>query len=313
MTLDFSRFNFTIFLTEAVFYIAAFAVGVASVLRIDQIISAQQEIARRAASLLPGSSLDLPADLISYQNLNSPEIITIGQFLISFLVATAFFLILLKTKHGGTLFKILFILAVFAGSQVVLRIWFPPGLAIMLALILTASRFIFPVVIVHNFAIITAITGIAVNLGINIDPSAAILILIVIAIYDFIAVYITGHMVKMFKSTVALGTIFAMIVPLSIRSMLKPLSQVNSPGVESNNPQKQFVYLGGGDLAFPLIFVVSIAARMSIASAIYAALGAIIGLLVLNLMFMAQKERRPMAGMPPLAAFSILGFLVSLI
>lgn len=304
---DFSRFNFTIFITEAIFYIAAFAAAIASALEINQIILVKQEIARLMASAPPGANINLPPDLAALQNLNSPEIVTVGQFLIAFFIATVFFLIFLKTKYGGGLFKILFVLAIFAGAQVIFRVWLNPELSVILALILTSARFMIPLVIVHDIVIIAAITGIAVNLGINIKPSEAILLLIVIAVYDFIAVYVTGHMVKMFKSTVALGTIFAMMVPQNIGNFLKPVSEARQ------DSKKEFVYLGGGDLAFPLILAVSAAVKVGVISAVYAAGGAIVGLFALNLMFMMQKERRPMAGMPPLAAFSILGFLISLI
>ncbi len=215
--MDFSRFNFRIFVIETIFYVAAFAAAIVSALEINRIILAQQEIARRIASAPPGTNINLPPDLSAFQNLNSPQIITVGQFLIAFFIATAFFLILLKTRYGGGLFKILFVLATFAGAQVIFRIWLAPELSLILALIFTVARFVIPLVIVHDIVIITAITGIAVNLGINIAPSEAILLLMAIAAYDFIAVYVTGHMVKMFKSTVALGTVFAIMVPQNIR------------------------------------------------------------------------------------------------
>lgn len=318
--MDFSRFNVNIFLTEAIIFVASFAVAIFSTLQINKILAAQAEIARLAAGLKEGETLVLPPDLANTQILNTPEFITIGQFIISFLFATLFFLILIKTKHGTALFRFIFLVALFAGAQVIFRVWVSQELSIAFAFLLVIARYVFPRVIIHNFAIIIAITGIAVNLGMNINPPEAIFILIAISVYDFMAVYVTGHMVSMLKGTISMGTIFAMIVPQNLRDMAEKVSNVGkekeknflNPSLQKRETGHDFVYLGGGDLAFPLVMVVA-ALKIGLYSAIITAAGALVGLLALNILFASQKERKPMAALPPLAAFSILGFLVSLI
>jgi len=311
----FPRFNLNIFLLEALFYAISFFVAILSTIKINKIVAAQAEIARRIAVLSPGQPLILPPDLANVQHLNTPELITIGQFMGAFLFATLFFIILLKTKYGAGLLRFIFLIAVFAGMQIIFRIWTNQDLSIILAFIFVLVRYLFPRVIVHNFVIIAAITGIAINLGINIKPSEAFLILVAVSIYDFIAVYVTGHMVRMFKSSISLGTVFAMIVPADFRHLLKKTSEVNKIKSSSadKNLQNAFVYLGGGDLAFPLILVVASSLQIGLKTAIFTSVGALMGLLALNIIFMMQKERKPMAALPPLAAFSILGFLASLI
>lgn len=311
----FFRFNLNIFLLEALFYAVSFITAILSTIKINKIIAAQSEIARRIAVLPPGQSLILPPDLAQFQQFNAPELITVGQFIGAFLFATLFFIILLKTKHGAGLLRFIFWIAVFAGMQIIFRIWFSQDLSIILAFIFVFIRYLFPRVIVHNFVIIAAITGITINLGINIKPSEALLILVVVSVYDFIAVYVTGHMVRMFKSSVSLGTIFAMIIPADFRHLLKKTSDVNKIKSLSAdaNLQNAFVYLGGGDLAFPLILVVSSSLQIGLKTAIFTSVGALIGLAALNIIFMTQKERKPMAALPPLAVFTILGFLASLI
>lgn len=318
--MDFSRFNVNIFLIEVMMYAASFIVAILSALQINKILAAQAEIAKMAANLPEGEMLVLPSDLAAVQYLNTPELITISQFIISFLLATLFFIILLKTKYGAALFRLVFILALFAGAQIIFRVWLNQELSIALAFLLVLARYIFPCIVVHNFAIIAAIIGISINLGMNIKPNEAILILIVISVYDFLAVYVTGHMVKMLKSAISSGIIFVMIVPKNFRDMIKKISDVekNKEKVLINSVLQQevtdhdFIYLGGGDLAFPLIMVVA-ALKIGLHSAIITAIGALVGLLALNIIFAMQKERRPMAALPSLAVFSILGFLASLI
>lgn len=312
--MDFSRFNVNIFLIEALFFAASFIVAILSALQINKILAAQAEIARLVSELPEGASLVLPPDLASAQILNAPEFITISQFLIAFLFATLFFIVLLKTKYGAGLFRFIFFIALFAGAQVIFRIWLNQELSVILAFLLVIARYIFPRVAIHDFALITAICGIAISLGVNIKPNEAILILIAISVYDCLAVYVTGHMVRMLKSTISSGTIFAMIVPQNFRDMTKAVSEVGKEKsiAEDEKFKSAYVYLGGGDLAFPLIMAVA-ALKVGLFSAVVTAIGVIAGLLALNIIFAMQKERKPMAALPPLAIFSILGFLVSLI
>jgi presenilin-like A22 family membrane protease len=310
----FSRFNVNIFLTEVIFFVASFVVGIVSTLQINKILAGQTEIAKIVAKTPPGTVPVLPPELVNVQYLNTPEFITIDQFIISFFLATLFFLILTKTKYGPALFRFIFFIALFAGAQVIFQVWINQNASIIIAILFVLARYIFPRVAIHNFAIITAITGISINLGMNIETNEAILILITISVYDCLAVYVTGHMVKMLKDTISTGTIFAMIIPQNFSDMGRTVSEVGKEKATTikEKSKSDYVYLGGGDLAFPLIMVVA-ALKVGLYSAIVTSIGALVGLLALNLIFAMQKGRKPMAALPPLAAFSILGFIASLI
>lgn len=310
----FSKFNVNIFIIEAVFFIASFAVGIISTLQIDKIVAGHAEIAKITAKLPPGSVPSLSPELENIRRLNTPEFITFDQFIISFALATLFFVILTKTKYGGALFRTIFYLALFAGTQVIFQIWINQQASILIAAVVVLTRYFFPNALMHNIAIIAAITGISINLGMNTGVNQAILILIAISVYDWLAVYVTGHMVKMLKDTISTGTIFAMIIPSNIRDMMRTVSSISQEKNEAikSGLKSEFVYLGGGDLAFPMIMVIA-ALRVGLSSAIFTAIGALFGLLALNIIFAMQKEKKPMAALPPLAAFSILGFIASLI
>lgn len=309
--MDFSRLKFKIFVLEALFFTGAFAIAILSVLRIKEILVAQAEIAKHTAVALQ----NLPSNLVNLGSLSTPSFITIGQFLIAFLFVTVFVLFLIKTKYGGKILQALFIIGMFAGAEIIFRVWVSDGTAIILAAAVILARFLAPRIIIHNIVMIIAICGVAINFGLNIDPFDAVLLLIVIAVYDFLAVYLTGHMVKMFRSTVSMGTVFAMIIPDRFSNLAMSVKEVEKGRDLSTHRliPNDFVYLGGGDLAFPLILGISAAARYGAVSAIFVLVGAVIGLLALNLIFTAQKEKKPMPALPALAVFSILGFLVSLI
>jgi len=85
----------------------------------------------------------------------------------------------------------------------------------------------------------------------------------------------------------------------------KPEEYVNLKG-------KTVVVLGGGDMLFPLIFAVSII-PFSLASSMIVAGFSVLGLLSGFLYFLFQnKKRAPIPALPPIALFSILGYLIAL-
>ena len=68
--------------------------------------------------------------------------------------------------------------------------------------------------------------------------------------------------------------------------------------------------LGSGDVILPLLLAASLV-RISVSQAAVVVVFACLGLLITNLLFTSQKTRRPMAALPPIAAMSIIGYLVA--
>ena len=130
----------------------------------------------------------------------------------------------------------------------------------------------------------------------------AVWILAILSVYDIIAVYWTKHMVKMAEGMIASHAIFGFIIPAKFSGFKEKISAVR--------PGENFMILGSGDIALPLVLVVSVA-RVSFLQAIIVAGFSILGLLAMHLIFVNQKQRRPMAALPPIAALSIIGYLVS--
>ena len=130
----------------------------------------------------------------------------------------------------------------------------------------------------------------------------AVWVLAVLSVYDIIAVYFTKHMVKMAEGMIASKAIFGFIIPLQSSGFKEKISAVQ--------PGENFMVLGSGDIVLPLILTVSVA-RVSFLQAIFVAVFSVFGLLATHLIFVNQKERRPMAALPPIAALSIIGYLVS--
>jgi presenilin-like A22 family membrane protease len=146
--------------------------------------------------------------------------------------------------------------------------------------------------------------GIGAILGLSFRPEIIILVLITLSVYDFIAVYKTKHMIKMAKSMLEQGTIMGLIIPPSISDFKESIKKVEPGG--------RFVILGGGDIVFPLLFSASLIPH-SILKAIIVALFAVLGLAFSFSLFIFQKKREPIPALPPIALFSIIGYIITLL
>lgn len=226
------------------------------------------------------------------------------QFLLAFGIGTAIVLGLIRIMHGGFFLRLFFLFAIFSGTFITLNIFIAAGWAFIFSLFLIFLYIIWPYVWLHNLVLVLTLPGIAALLGVSLNPWTVVLILIIMSVYDYVAVYKTRHMVRMAKAVISGRAIFAMIFPEHWQGFKSRLSEVH--------PGEGFMMLGTGDFVFPLIMAVS-AYVASPASAWLVFAFALLGLLLMHLIFVSQKVRRPMPALPPLAAFAILGFIISII
>ena len=271
-----------VFVTEAFLFSLTFGLGIASAAKLNEFLKIQE--------------ISLPT-------------ISFWQFLFYFPLATLFILLIAffgkKFKTGrGTIFKALFILAAAWGGLVLFGLWVPDIIALILIAILIFGWLKKPTVLFHNLAMIFGIAGIGSVLGLRIDPLVIISILIIFSIYDFIAVYKTKHMIKMAKAMIEAGAILALIIPQKISDFLADLKEVRSGG--------KFLILGGGDVALPLLLAASLVPA-GILNSLIVAFFALVGLFVSFWFFVSQKIRQPIPALPPIAFFSIIGYLITLL
>ncbi|MBX4190114.1 hypothetical protein KW791_02365 [Candidatus Parcubacteria bacterium] len=217
-----------------------------------------------------------------------------------------FFLVMTKIRRvAGFIFKVLLILLVFSGSSVVAGAFLsPPKDMIFVGLVLILFLFLRNV-LVHNIAVIMAIAGVSALVGVGITPTLAIGALVVLSIYDIIAVYQTKHMVRLAEGMIDSGAIFGFIIPQDFKSFFV------ATGHAKQQVGNQFMVLGSGDIGLPLIFVSSLM-RQSLTQAMIVAGFSLLGVLATHLIFINQRQRQAMAALPPIATMSIIGYLISL-
>lgn len=255
-----------------------------------------------------------------------PQPISFSNLLIYFLIFTLVILAVLKfsKKGSGIMLQIFFVLAVFSGLDILFGTFIPEPGAVILAAILVAFRFFKPTVLLHNLVMIGGLAGVGGTLGLTLFPRDAIILLIILAIYDVIAVYKTKHMVKIAQEMIKKRVILGIIVPEKILGFKASMVDVEKEKIPTISRRKisadkllkpvkriRFMILGGGDLVLPLLLISSVV-NQSILKSIIVLIFSLIGLLAMHLIFIKLKSR-PMPALPPLAVFSILGYLVSLL
>ena len=271
--------NWKIFIIEAFLFCLTLGLGIAAAFRMNEIFKIQK--------------------------VNIPQI-SFSQFILNFLLATLFIFLILRfvkfEKEKGTIFKILFILAVLLGGLLFLETWLPEHLSLIFIFVLIFWWLKKPSVLIQDLLIILGIAGTGSILGLSLNPLTVVALLIIFLIYDFIAVYKTKHMVRMAKAMLESRAILAIVIPPNIFGFRESLEKIQPGG--------KFLILGGGDIAFPLIFSVSLIPS-GIFNSLIVALFSLIGLFASFWFFTKQKERKPIPALPPIAFFSIIGYLIT--
>lgn len=236
-----------------------------------------------------------------------PQKLGVVDIILYIALATVFFLVLVRMKSKifrGKIIRGLFWLTLAVGLLVFWESFFSSVIALAIASLMVIWRYSKPNILNHNILIGLSSAGVGAVLGVGLTPKQAIIILVIISIYDFIAVYKTKHMVKMAETMIEEQAVIALILPESGKSFKA------SPG--GFQPGQGFMVLGAGDLVFPLLMTVS-TATVSLFGGVVVLVFSFLGFLLLHIIFHSQKKRRAMPALPPLALAVIVGYLASIV
>ncbi len=229
-------------------------------------------------------------------------------YLLLILGFTAFLLLAIRLKQGWVISGIILI-SIASSIYYVLVAFMSPLLALApTAAILLLLRFYPEWYVIDAFGILVC-AGISSLFGVSMTVLPAILLLLVLAVYDAISVYKTRHMVSLAEGVISIKAPLLFVVPRS-RDYSFRRDQVS---VSSQKGGKKGAYfLGLGDAIIPTILVIS--ANWSLSAASYyginlPSLGAMLGTYLGFLLLMTTSRDKPQAGLPFLNSGVILGFL----
>ncbi len=197
------------------------------------------------------------------------------------LLMTGLILVLLKYKRQRKFLWLFEIMAIFVTSIIVMGTIIPDD---FIVLIITLLIIIYRQknkknILLRNVVSIIAIAGAGSLIGISIGIVPVLLFISLLAIYDFIAVFKTKHMVEIGKSVVKENLAFTVAMP-----------------TKEHNFE-----LGNGDLVIPLVVASSILANGFFINNLLVAFLCLIGSyagLVLNI-YIVSKKKIPLPALPP--------------
>lgn len=232
----------------------------------------------------------------------------VSLFFTSLLLATAMLILILKYLKFPIIYKLMFAWLIIIGSTTVFSTFLPGLVALGFAFMLAGLRFWKPIVLIQNLCLILAIAGVGPQLAMFFRTTTVLIVLILTSIYDYIAVFKTKHMVKMFEGMSSQGTPFALIIP----SKGKLTDSISSEPLEDKKRDPDAFYMvGTGDIAFPAVFAVALLGDFGLVAAIAAIFGSLVGLLVDQ--YIVESRRIALPALPAISLFAILAFLITLI
>ncbi len=218
-------------------------------------------------------------------------------FVIIFSILIFTFIILLISKYVEKIVKYIFYLFFFITSISIFDAFFhfinrnySYLLAIIFSIIMVILIIKYPkwyLVNIFGIFLASGITAIFSSLPI----AYIIIILLALAIYDFISVYKTKHMIKLAKSALSTNLPLLLIFPKRLRR---------------KHGRKDAIYMGLGDVVIPGMLITASYINNGFTALIFTLCGAIAGLILLIFLV----SRAPQPGLPFLNSGAIIGYAI---
>jgi presenilin-like A22 family membrane protease len=246
----------------------------------------------------------------------TPVFSSLGAILIYFfavvlILAAVLFVIPLSALK--VLFRAFFAFMFAWGVFIVQVFWMPLIPSIIIALAVGTLWYFMPRIWLHNTIMILTMVSLGAVFGRLVSPWTAMILLLVIAVYDFIAVRF-GFMTWMAKRMESSDSLPAFVIPASIsewKGSLKSPKNSAAASLEIKKSPERFNHsiLGGGDIGFPLLLTSAIYFSFGFNSALLVAAFSLAGLICAYLIQSYVIKGKPMPALPPIAVFSLIGLL----
>lgn len=249
---------------------------------------------------------------IETYDITSPDVplgIPLAYF-VGAVVLLGIILFLIPADKLKIVFRIMFVCLFSWGMFIALVLSLNAIVAAIVSIAVGLVWFFWQKVWLHNLLMIFTLAGVGAVFGFLLSPWAAISLMGVISVYDILAVRF-GYMLWMVKKLSRTGTLPAFVLPRAVPAWNLNLNKTGFEALfESESAEREFSLLGGGDIGFPLLLVVSV---FFIHGATGFAIVAAFSLLGLISAFLFQQfllKGKPMPALPPITFFSLVGFLI---
>ena len=223
----------------------------------------------------------------------------------------ALILFLIPLNKLKLVFQFLFALMFAWGVFIMAFLTLPYPAAYPLAIIAGLAWLLWARVWLHNLVLLIALASAGSVFGSLFSPWAFLIVMLVIAVYDFVAVRF-GFMVWMVDRLSETVTLPAFIYPKKFKEWGLSLKTVRVKELAAKpSEEREYSLLGGGDIGFPLMLASSIYFVSGLGDAVLVGGFALAGLMSAFLIQMVWLKGRPMPALPPIAFFCLIGFLIA--
>ena len=231
-------------------------------------------------------------------------------YMLLILVFTGLLLLAMKLKRGWIISGFI-LLSIAVSIYYVMAAFMSPLLALVPTLAIMLLLHFYPEwYIIDSFGILVC-AGISSLFGVSMTIPPALLLLVVLAVYDAISVYKTRHMISLAEGAIKIKAPLLFVVPKSRDYSFRIDQEISNSSEETK--KRGAYFLGLGDAIIPTILVISASWSLP-AGGFYGlslpVLGAMLGTYLGFLLLMTTSRDRPQAGLPFLNSGVILGFLM---
>jgi len=233
--------------------------------------------------------------------------------LVSILVATVVLILIIKYAKRIPIFKILELLVIFTTLSLFISLFVGDLIAIALTIILIILKEVTKNFILRNMMITIMVGFIGGYIAYSLGTLPIVLLIVLVGIYDYIAVFKTKHMVYLAENIVDKNTVFT----YELRTSSKPLQQVNpeadltKKSLGAGKGIKPKFDLGTGDFALPLIAITEFTIQnylLGILCFVFTVLALVFTIFYL----LHNKEKKALPALPLQAMVILIFYLISL-
>jgi presenilin-like A22 family membrane protease len=154
-----------------------------------------------------------------------------GNLFIGFIIALTLLVLLIKFKLIN-IWRAWYTLAVLLSITLTFSIILAPFYAFLIAILFTVTKMLHKTAISHNLTELFIYPGLAILFTPHFNVLSVSLLLVIIAVYDMFSVWRSKHMIMLAKAQEKADMYTGYYLPMN----------------------KGHIFLGGGDIAFPMLF-----------------------------------------------------------
>jgi presenilin-like A22 family membrane protease len=241
----------------------------------------------------------------------TPAYSSLGPILIYFfgvVIVLGVVLFLIPVKALKVVLRALFACLFGWALFVILVLWLPWVAAIAIGAVIGLGWFFFPRLWLQNLVMVIAMVAVGAVFGRMITPWTAMILLLVLAVYDFVAVRF-GYMIWMANKLSQSNTLPAFFLPKESGEWRSSLKESTLKADEPSSDRKYSI-LGGGDIGFPLLLVSSVFVARGFGSALFIAAFTLVGLIAAYWIQARFLKGKAMPALPPIAVVSLIGLII---